>query len=189
MPLYRVQVFKRIGVNGKEWSNSYHVRGTDLQTAVNYAQTIASAEVSIHKNNVEFVRARVSAASPADPSFSTIPINVFGAIPVTSGQLPLFNTARVDFEVFGGRPSSKYLRLPLDENETQNAEVTQTLAGNIETLYIDPLMTLVPTTVGGDGLVDESGNDFTSATVQRPIQERQLRRRRRSASSGGLSGS
>lgn len=189
MPLYRVQVFKRIGVNGKEWSNSYHVRGTDLQTAVNYANTIASAEISVHKNNVEFVRARVSSATPGDTNFSTVPINIFGAIPVTSGQLPLFNTARVDFEVFGGRPSYKYLRVPLDENETQNGEITSTLAGLLQTSYIAPLLALSPETVGGDGLVDESGNDFTSATVQRPIQERQLRRRRRSTGSGGISGS
>lgn len=189
MPIFRVQVFKRIGVNGKEWSNSYHVNSPDLVAAAATADVIAAAEQSVHKNNVEFVRARVSTQAVGDNTYTTVVLGTFGAIPVTSGQLPLFNTARVDFEVFGGRPSYKYLRLPLDENETQNGEINSTLAGNLQTLYYEPLLALAADE-GGDGfLVDETGQPFTGASVQRPIQERQLRRRRRSRVGGGLSGS
>lgn len=189
MPQYRVQVFKRIGANGKEWSNSYHVRAADLTAADVFAADIAAAEIAIHKANVQFVRYRVSTELEGDNSFLTIPLNVFGAVPVASGQLPLFNTVRVDFAVFGGRPSYKYLRLPIEENETADGSVGSPLAGQIETAYMVPLVSMSPSDPAQPGLVDEDGNGFTSASVKREIQERQLRRRKRAKTSGGLSGS
>lgn len=189
MPLYRVQVFKRIGANGKEWSNSYHVRAADLTGADGFAADIAAAEAAIHHANVEFVRYRVSTQTPGDNEFLTIPLNIFGARPVASSQLPLFNTVRVDFAVFGGRPSYKYLRLPIEETETADGQVQGPLAGIIETGYMVPLVSMSPEDGLTNGLVDEDGNGFTSASVKRQIQERQLRRRKRSSSGSGLDGS
>lgn len=187
MALYRIQVFKQIGT-GKEWSNTYWAEATDLDQAIAFGAAVVGAEISIHKANVNFIRYRVSTKTPGDNVYATTPINQPGNRVIASGQYPLFNTARVDFAVFGGRPSYKYLRLPLEELEVQNGILTPTQIGNIEAEYIALLSPNFAGPLEPNGLVDESGNFFTNITVFPQVQERQIRRRRRRSTNGGLGG-
>lgn len=188
MPLYRTQIFKSINA-GKEWSNVYHVQATDLDEAISFSAAIVGAEVSIHKANVDFLRYRVSTEAPGDNVYATTPINLSGARTITGGQYPLFNTVRVDFAVTGGRPSYKYLRLPIEETQTENGVIGAFLLADIQAEYIDLLTPNFAGPLVPNGIVDESGNFFTNVTVFPRIQERQLRRKKKAKASGGLSGS
>lgn len=185
MPRYRIQTFKNIG-GGKEWSNSYWVQAVDLDEAQGFGSTIINAEGSIHRANVNFVRYRVSTAMPEDGVFVTVPVNFAGGLAIASGQLPLWDTVRVDFAVFGGRPSYKFLRLPLEELDQQDGVLTSFFANQVKTFYADVLGTI---TVGGvvtSGLTDESGQAFVGITVHPRVQMRQTFRRRARRNAGGL---
>lgn len=189
MPLFKMQIFKRIGSQGKEWSNIYHIRETDVFNAASFVPTISGAEIGVHKNNVYFIRARISSEEEGDNVYTTVPINLFGAVPIAAQQLPIWDVARVDFVVPGGRPSYKYLRLPLGELDQADAVLSSGLIGDLQTNYINPLLGLVPATPLETGLVDEDGNAFADAFVFQNVQMRQTYRRKTKKASGGLSGS
>lgn len=185
MPLFRTQVFKSIG-GGKEWSNSYWIDAADITAADFMAGEIAIAEQSVHKGNVDFLRARTSTAAPGDNAFVVRVLNFPGSVPADVPQLPLFNTVRVDLGVFGGRASFKYLRTPIAENEQENGLLAPSTATFIAENYVLAMLSLSANTPPETRLVDEDGNSFTSGSVNIRVQNRQLRRRRRRRASGGI---
>jgi hypothetical protein len=80
-----------------------------------------------------------------------------------------------------GRPSRKYYRLPLAEDEVANALIGGTTLSGVEAA-VTGAITAVDTAGGGDGeLVDPDGQSWIVATAQQKIQMRQLHRRRRRA--------
>lgn len=188
MPLYRIQTFKRIGV-GKEWSNTYWVRAVDLDEASGFGSIAINAEGSVHRANVNFVRYRISTAQENDGVYTTVVVNFAGGLAVASSQLPLWNVCRVDFTVFGGRPSYKFLRLPIEELDVQNGIFTSFFQNQIQTFYADVIGASGGTLPATSGFVDESNNDFQSVTVHPNMVMRQTYRKKRRSGGGGLSGS
>lgn len=186
MPQYRVQIFKSIG-GGKEWSNTYHIFADTLALGIPFIENIVEAETTVHKQNVDFIRARISTETPDDGVFATVPLNTQGQVLASSDQLPLWNVVRVDFGVFGGRPSYKFLRLPLQESEQANGILTGGVTDTVQLFYANVLLALSNEAETGPVLVDESGNFFNSADVFPRVQMRQLSRRRRRTTSGGIS--
>lgn len=185
MPLFRIQTFKAIGV-GKEWSNSYWANAADLDEAQGIGSAVINAEGSIHRANVNFIRYRVSTAAPNDGVFTTVPVNFQGGLAIASGQLPLWNVVRVDASVFGGRPSYKFLRLPLEELDQQDGVLTSFFQNQVQTFYADVMGSISAGGLSPFGLVDEDGNSFVTWTVFPRVQMRQTYRRRARKTTGGL---
>jgi len=178
MPQYRVQIFKAI-TSGKPWSNVYHVVSDDLTAASAFAETLAGIEQNVHYSFVTLLRARVSTEVPDDGVFNTITLNVAGLRGGSPQTLPLFNTVRVDFGVFGGRPSYKYIRGPLAESEQDGGIISVGELTFFDTNYAQPLLDLSTTPIADGQLTDEDGNAFTSVSIYPQVQERQRTRRRR----------
>jgi len=178
MPQYRIQIFKAI-TTGKPWSNVYHCVSDDLTAASAFAETLAAIEQNVHYSFVTILRARVSTEAPDDGIFNTVTLNVAGIRSGSPQTLPLFNTVRVDFGVFGGRPSYKYIRGPLAEDNQDGGTLALGEVSFFGTNYADPLLDLSTTPIADGQLVDEDGNAFTSVSVFGQVQERQRTRRRR----------
>jgi len=179
--LFKVQVFKRLFSQEHEWSNVYHVESADMGGAAVMADVIAAAEESFHYNNVFFTKARVSNPGFAN-DFTIVTLNVAGFGGDALDQLPLWNVVRASLNVQFGRPSFKFYRLPLREQDQTNGVINNGLATTITTALTPLLAT--PTS---DGIVDESDHFFTGVTVDTLVHERQVhRRRRRRSGTGGL---
>jgi len=178
MPQYRIQIFKAI-TTGKPWSNVYHCISDDLAAASQFAQSLVSIEQNVHYTFVTILRARVSTEAPSDGIFNTVVFNAPGLRGGSPQTLPLFNTERIDFGVFGGRPSYKYLRGPVAETVQDGGTLTGDEIVFLDTNYAQPMLDLSTTPIGDGQLVDEDGNPFTSVTVYGQVQERQRTRRRR----------
>lgn len=87
-------------------------------------------------------------------------------------MLPLFNAVRCTLSDGNGRPSQKYLRLPLEESDITAGTITVTLSNLVQLSYITDLLAL-------DGLVSNTGDVFTEGAVIPAVQMRQLNWKRR----------
>jgi hypothetical protein len=177
MALFIVQVFKQ-AFDQRPWSNVYFINAGDLSAATVLAGDLVTAERDLHYDVVTFLRYRVSNTIPGDDVFSVTSVGLPGTISSSGADfLPLFNTLRVDFNVDGGgRPSRKFYRTPIAENEQTagiiDASPLVTWQGRV-TDFLDAL--------GAAGIdwVDPDGQQIISGSVQRNVQMRQLHRRRR----------
>lgn len=178
MALYRIQIFKTLGPGRKPWSNQHYVEAPTLATAATAASAIANIEKVVHKDYVQFVTARVkSVGGPGNP-YTTVNLGFTGDVTLSAAALPLWNTVRVLYEVFGGRPSFNYYRLPVSEDDQASGEISPPAASFLTTNLVVPLFGLI--TLDGDfRLVDESGGPISNVTLDPIIRERQLFRRRR----------
>ena len=162
-PIYKVDIQKQY--QNTYWTNVYYVNQPDLASASAAATTIVNVERTIHAPAVNFDKVRVSDLSSTQ--YQTISVNQPGQRSVTGDFLPLFNVLRVDFNVAGGRPSRKYLRLPVAESDQSNGIFTSSALQSLATGYAIPTST---------GICDESGSPFTSTSFQERVGMRQLRR-------------
>jgi hypothetical protein len=178
MALFSAQVFKE--GHGEKWSNRYIIEASGLAAAVACHGPIVEGELSVHKSTVTITAIRISDLNPATDQFVVVPYNSAGLVTATADILPLFNTCRIDVEVEGfGRPSRKYYRLPLAEDE-QDDGVLSSVTGTAVADMVTQMITDVDTAGGGDGeLVDPDGQSWISATHFTKVQMRQLHRRRR----------
>lgn len=183
MPLYRAQIFKQLG-GSSPWSNTYHIVANDIFSAAACAQDIAGIERVVHRTFVNFIRARVSSSIVGDNEFVIVPLGFTGNSTLGGETLPLFNTVRVDFGVPAGRPSLKYLRLPLGEEQQDGGSIPIGIQQFINDSYAQPILELSISPPTDAQVVDESANPFTTAAVQPLVQMRQTRRRRRPSSLG-----
>ena len=158
MAIYRLTIVKAMqdGADaGKKWSNVYHLNEASLAAAVLHAPTIVDLEKTLYPDNVAIVR--WSLADPAVPgagqSDSVFVEGTRGA-GVAATQLPLFVAVLYKFTVTTGRPSLKYLRLPLDESEVTNGVLESSLTDDLSTGWAVPL-------VADGAITDESGNALT----------------------------
>jgi hypothetical protein len=177
MALFRIQVFKRLAGTEREWTNVYLVDCEALVNAVTAGFDIKNAEEVFHHANVEFTRFRASSVAEGDEVFSTVPLDEVGLRPDDDEDLPLFNTVRVNFVAAGGgRPSVKFYRCPIEEEEQSNGIVDEGFRDDI----VAALTTMITDLGDHDAtLVDPDSQPLTSATAQARVQMRQLHRKRR----------
>lgn len=171
MPVYNITVEKRMESGPfalRQWSNVYHVNAASIVAADGYADDLAAIERAIYPDNVAIVRLATHGAPGTGSGFSR---NVFllgtrgTGTPAT--QLPLFNTVLVQLRPSLGRPSPKYLRLPLDEAEVTSGNIVAPLTTDLNADYLTPLLAY-------SHLCDEHGQAFTGGQVNVPVQMRQL---------------
>jgi len=96
------------------------------------------------------------------------PISANGSRTV-SNYLPLYCVARFDFAVASGRPSRKYMRMPIPREWNTNGQFETTTIPQMNAAYSTPLLAV-------DGICDNSGQPFLSGGVIATIGMRQLRR-------------
>lgn len=176
MPRYIVSVRKGtfVGENVEAWTNRYHVDAADLESALDLGVSIANIEQAVYKDYV-FMSRVTAIEDQADPPPGGSRL-LTGSGDVTGDatlRLPTFNTVRITFSDGNGRPSQKYLRLPLEEGDIQNGTITTALNNALTTNYVGPLLSL-------SGLVSNSGDPFTEGDVIPAIQMRQTSWKRRS---------
>lgn len=172
MPLYSVDTQKQLG--SEFWTNRYIVSAPTLAVGVTIGLSLIDAERPVHSNMVNFINYRVSDMGPSE-EYTVQPVNLLG-LRQNINLLPLFNTLRVDIAALTGRPSRKFYRGVLGEED---------IAGDI--IAINPTFLNVLTaleaqfvaSVEDAGLVDPQGTWFTSASFYPYVQMRQLRRGKR----------
>lgn len=178
MPLFDVDIEKRL--NSEFWTNRYIVNADSLGTAIGIAQIIVSAEQEFHGTPVTFTRYRVASTVVGDGVYTVQPIGQQGARALPGQLLPLFNTLRMDFNAVSGRPSRKYYRGVLTEDDI-NGDTVNTGnfvggAGSITALFT--------TVEEPQGIVDPQGERLVATVVWPFVQMRQLRRSKRRRNSG-----
>jgi hypothetical protein len=169
MALFALDIEKKLTFDPETWTNRYIVEATDLTLALLSSEAIYDAEVAIHLDVVQFTRYRVSDMDPDTDTFVIVPKSDTGARTTTGQTLPLFNVVRVDFPAGTGRPSRKYLRLPIQESEQANGDLDTGLIALVNTDY---------GTVLGDisAYVDVDGEPLGSGVAHPRVGMRQLRR-------------
>lgn len=181
MPHYYVEIEKRLG--SEFWTNRYIVRALTLADASSILGVgLLNAERPLHAEAVTFTRYRVSTVDPSDDTYVIVTINAPGLRDIGINQLlPLFNTLRVDFPAGSGRPSRKYYRGVLTENDIAG-DLVQTNFNGLMAAFVDMFAE-----GEGPGLVDPQGELFVNAVPISLVQMRQLRRsRRRRANGNGI---
>lgn len=177
MALFKIQVFKSFQAGGREWTNVYHVNAADLLAAGSAAVIIWQHEQLFHKNQTLITKYRVSDETPGGTSFVVVPVNQPGTAGNAIGFWPKFNVVRVDFQAQGfGRPSRKYYRLPLIENDVNDDQLDGGLVAGILTNLSDMLADL---NANGTPFVDPQLQLLGPPVVMPAVAMRQEHRKRR----------
>lgn len=168
MPLWALDVEKSMG--GEYWTNRYILETATLAEATAPAGQIVAAERAIHLDLVTFERYRISDQVPNTDNYVVVPLGSLGLVAAAGSEwLPLFNVVRVDFSPASGRPSRKYLRLPLTDGQVVNGKLTTTHRGIFQDNYAAVVLAV-------GAYVDVDGQDLVTAQVHPNVGMRQLRR-------------
>lgn len=151
------------------WTNRYFTT-----TAVDAAGTVLDAIAAAHRNilasNCILTKIRIDDNVQGTDNFDTVSKNAAGLVATGGGDmLPLWVTARVDFDVAGGgRASRKYLRGIVGESAVDFT----TLSSGLITL----MNTFGDAIIAVGTICDPQGNLFVDAVPWPSPQMRQLRR-------------
>jgi hypothetical protein len=166
-PWWQIDVQKQLGT--EYWTNVYHCAAANQTAAKAVAAEIVILERQMHRQVVTFTSYRV-APYPGPSEGTIIPIGQPGLLTGTL-HLPLFNVLRVDFPAPTGRPSRKYYRLPIGEDDQTDGFINEatrlTFQSYVDTFFAEP---------ESDSLIDVDGQPLTSGVVMRAVGMRQLRR-------------
>jgi hypothetical protein len=167
MPWWQIDIQKQL--NTEYWTNVYHCASASQAAAKIVAEEIIILERQMHRQVVTFVSYRV-APYPGPSEGTIIPIGQPGLLTGTL-HLPLFNVLRVDFPAPVGRPSRKYYRLPIGEDDQTDGNINEATRLTFQS-YVDDFFT----TVASDSLIDVDGQVLSSGRVMKAVGMRQLRR-------------
>jgi len=170
MALYRVTLFKNMPDHPtvKPWSNVYYCNVADLDAAIDFGEVVMAAEADILKEYVQIYK--ISAVQPFplhQPGASKQEALNGTVVGDFALMLPLFNAVRITFSDGVGRPSQKYFRCPLQEDEIEGGALIPSFIDDINANYSGVLL-------GVPNLVSNSGDSFTDIICQAPIQMRQV---------------
>lgn len=167
MPLFKVDI-EKVYAN-EYWSNVYYLELDVLDGALTVANEIVAAERAIHKNFVLFTKVRVSDMIPGTDEYITGVLNVTGLATSESTLLPLWNVVRVDLTATAGRPSRKYLRGCIAEDNMSYDNLDPAFVTFINNNYVTPLVLI-------EELKDVDGQDLVDGACMPKVGMRQLRR-------------
>lgn len=170
MPLYSLDIEKFLG--GEYWTNRYVLTAATLAEANGAAAGIYEAERAVHLSLVLFTKYRVSDFNPSTDHYFITQVNANGqgGSANETQVAPLFNVVRVDFTTaLGGRPSRKYLRLPIVNGNLIGNRLAPALIAQVTTDYLSGILATPE-------YVDVDGQSFTQANVYPFVGMRQLRR-------------
>lgn len=154
--------------NQRYWVNVYHL-DTAVADSADAAVALIAAERAVHHISVLLTTCRLATVTPGDDVYVTLPVNQFGQ--KNSGatnMMATFIAARIDFACAVGRPSRKFIRGSLQEEEVNG----WTLAGPGASLYA----TYGAAVIAVPGICDVDGEELTGSAVWPEITGRQHRR-------------
>ena len=155
---------------GEYWTNVYWLAG-DIADAGSPAAAIINAQRAVTLGGILFTKFRVDDGVKDTDVFITAPINQFGLRSTGGNEMvALFNTCRVDFAAGVGRPSRKYLRGVLHEDDVQFNTIKASTLDFVKTTYADVVAAVT-------AYEDVDAEDITGGTVFPFVQMRQLRRK------------
>lgn len=166
MAVFKVALRKAIGAPfNRKWSNTYYVDAGDATEALTLGTNLWNLGEKLFTSEGVYcyeVYANSLADPPGSPGalVSIDPEDQRGALSPwnPANALPLFNVVRVDFAVFGSRPSRKFYRLGLQEGSIENGVLFPSYAADIAVVCND--IADFPYTV------DVDGQSWYSATVK-----------------------
>jgi len=165
--MWSLDIEKQLGA--ETWTNRYILSNPSIESALLTAAAIWPIEQTVHLSVVTFTRYRISDLDPSTDLFVIVPIGEVGGVVTTEQYLPLFNVARIDFPAGTGRPSRKYLRLPILESVQENGVLSSAFIASMNTNYGSPLGDI-------DEFVDVDGEPLGDGICQVNVGMRQLRR-------------
>lgn len=169
MPLPGTRLTIEKMYQGEYWTNVYFLAGS-IGDSASAAADILAAERAITLDSVLFTKMRLDDNTEDTEVYASTPINLFGLNANVGAQvLPLFNVLRVDFAAGTGRPSRKYLRGVLSENNINFNTIDAVTVSTFQTLYADVVASL-------PNFVDVDGDNITAGVVHPFVGMRQLRR-------------
>lgn len=154
-----------------KWSNRYFAEVADAGAALTLGASIWNGgESKFH--NADAYCYEIYVNQQGDPPFS---VGFTQAMPggdqrgdlLASGQfLPHFNVVRVDFSVTASRPSRKFYRIPLREDQNENASPTSALLTALTTgcTFLSEI----------ENIVDVDGQDWSGAFSIKGFTSRRL---------------
>lgn len=169
MAVYRITTHKRMPDHAgiKPWTNVYYADVADLSTALETGHVIAGIEVSILKEYVNIYK--VSAVQPLpehQPGASEVE-DLNGTVTGDFAlMLPLFNSIRLVMNDGVGRPSQKYFRCPLQEDEISGGVLIGAFVDDVNANYSGFI-------IGVGGLCSNTGDPITDVVCQPQVQMRQ----------------
>lgn len=162
---YQVEIEKYY--NGEYWINRYFVNGASLDDAVSAGAQIYAIERPLHGSNITFTKMAVRTTAQGDFVYQTTVLNTMGTNANSGSEMmPLFVVLRVDLGVAGSKPSRKYYRGVLRENDVSAMTITSTSGFN----------TIVGALANVAALCDPQGQDIITAVCSPNVGMRQLRR-------------
>lgn len=169
MPTFRVTIEKYQASAGEYWTNRYFVVAANLADAALMVGGIADAEKALYHAGVMITKSHVDDYVEDTDQYQTVIHNMVGTRSTGGATaLPLFVVARCDLQVAGGgRPSRKYLRGMLLENDISFT--------SMETGALSALTTYIGNIVAA-GVCDPQGQDVTGGAPWQAPAMRQLRR-------------
>ena len=177
MPLFQLDIEKRLG--SEFWTNRYFMLGDTFSNTVTASEGVVNAERALHSTQVTFTRYRVS--DPTSTQYVIVPLNVAGLRATQGTLLPLFNTLRFDITAITGRPSRKYYRGVLGEDDIAGDALDSDFSAFAATLAAE-----LSTGTGVNGIIGPQEEVLTDVTIHPFVQMRQLRRSRRRRATGGI---
>lgn len=169
MAQFEVTVYKQFNDRiPHPWSNNYNVLADNILDAADYGDQIAAIEAAILWDNVTVSGIRVAPVSVPGAGYTrlaAVPGERTDADPAV--QLPTFNTVLAQFLPSIGRPSNKFLRLPLVEAEVTGGQLESTFQSLLVTDYLGPIVAL--------GVVcNQAGSLIISSRLKVAVESRQL---------------
>lgn len=164
MAIFRVQTrlaHDTPGYTPYKWSYLWYVNVAALADAVTLGEQIWEALRSAHSARAFCYELYVSDTLPTSVVYTLSPItpgSQRGTAPVVNNLLPSYNVVRVDLNAVGSRPSRKFHRLPLGEDQIAFAQLVESSATAIQAAFEDAALLA--------NVCDESGNPFTGVVVK-----------------------
>lgn len=169
MPLPQARLTIEKMYQGEYWTNVYWL-STDLSDSAAAAVDILAAERAITLSPVLFTKMRIDDGVEDTDVFVTSSPNLFGLrSPGGNEMVPLFNVLRVDFAAGVGRPSRKYMRGVLTEDDVIFNTIRATPLATLDAAYAAVVAAVT-------AFVDVDGEDITSGASYPFVGMRQLRR-------------
>jgi len=166
--VYQIDIQKVLG--SEYWTNRYHVTAGSFTEALAAGEEIAQAERAQTLSSVTFVSLRASVPGPENDSYQVQPLGYSGGIGGGSISMPLFVVVRVTFSKGPGRPDVKYLKAMANNDSLQDPfNYKDSVVTGINNGYVALVFAV-------EGLCDAGGNSYVSASVDKRVGMRQLRR-------------
>lgn len=175
MPIFRIQVFYRLGVLGK-WSNVYHAEAAamgDVIAAFDAAMT--APLLSLIDTTVTLEKYLFS--DVVGTQFSTLQKDLPGTSTGSGDLLPLFNSVKA-YVVAGvfGKPDYKFFKGFV----TESLQTAGNLTSGAQTYVEDALQQGIDDMIiAGVPLTSKDGTNWAGVTVQQAVQMRQMHRKRK----------